>query len=785
MRRDLRRAIPSMFHRRLLLLGTAAVGITSVLALQTGRLTLGAEHDLRRAEAEAALREQELIPTVRGRILDRRGRVLAVDDPGWEVAVKYTVITGEWAYEMGVRDARSKHRRAWSEMDAGARAAAIDEAMRPYADQVEMLWGTLSELTGASRGEVDERKQLIKARIQATASALWDKWQKERARQLNEDVPLADVMRPIREQREAHGVIPNVGEAERVAIQGFVAEAARNRNMPGEATVANGGGVNPMAVWSQVELRRPQRRAYPLEKITLELDRTMMPSPLRSETPLEVTVEGVGTHILGAMRDVWEEDVKRRPFLRGQEEGLPDLGGYRPGDRAGSWGVERSLEGSLLYPGLRGTLGVVVRHRDSGYEERLEPQPGRDATLTIDAQLQARVQAILTPHPSPEWTGLMVSQPWHGGNVAEKGLVGKRLNGAAVVMEIESGEVLAAVSMPAMSRALLEKEPKRLFEDVENLPWLNRVVARPYMPGSTIKPIMLAAAVTAGRHDLSHPIDCKGLFDPNNPDSMKCWIFKRFAHTHGPLDAPSAVEQSCNIYFYELGQRMGLQRTIEWYGKFGMGTPTDCGLGLASDKTGDEVSGALGKANPERNDSVFMGIGQGPVSWTPIQAANAYGILARGGALLPPTLVRDESRTTPRETGELRLNRESVRQAMQGLLLSANEADGTTHHLSMLDKERIFNVPGVTVMAKSGTADPGHRWIDYDRDGKPSDGEVDKDPGDHAWCAAYVQPDGEDGPTHVVVVIVEYAGSGGQVGGPIANQVIHAMAQEGVFAPGY
>mgnify|MGYP002782076505 CR=1 FL=1 len=82
-------------------------------------------------------------------------------------------------------------------------------------------------------------------------------------------------------------------------------------------------------------------------------------------------------------------------------------------------------------------------------------------------------------------------------------------------------------------------------------------------------------------------------------------------------------------------------------------------------------------------------------------------------------------------------------------------------------------------MAKSGTADPGKRWIDYNHNKKLDPGEIDDKPGDHAWCVALVQPDGKTEPTHVIVVIVEYAGSGGQVGGPIANQVIAAMKQEG------
>ncbi len=783
-----------MFHRRLLLLAICGVGVLLVLGMQAARLTLGPEHDERRREAEAALRQQDLIPTIRGRILDRHGRVLAVDDPGWEVAVKYPVITGEWQYEMAVRAARQLHRRDWSELSPLERDAAITEAERPFADQTEMLWQTLATMEGVERQEIDRRRDVVKQRIQATASHLWEQWRQKRSLQLREEVPLADVITPIREQTEAHTIVHDVDDDQRVQVQAFVSEALSYAN---ERETASGMRVNPMAVWSQVELRRPKRRSYPLESVTLTIDRANMPTPLRHETPLEVAVDGVATHILGTMRDVWQEDVAARPFVRRASDDappgasvFPDLGGYRPGDRTGSWGIERALEGTRAKPGLRGTLGVVVRHLDTGYEDRLEPQPGKDVRLTIDVQLQARVQALLTPDPSPDWPGLMTRQPWHGPtpdaeeNAAaaaryERSL-GTPLNGAAVVMEVATGEVLAAVSMPAMTRHMVEREPAKAFADIENLPWLNRVVARPYMPGSTIKPIILAAAVTAGRHDVSHPIECAGPFDPAHPNVMRCWIYKRAGVGHGYLDAPDAIMRSCNVYFFSLGQSMGLKRTIDWYGRFGLGAPTGVGLGTAHDKSGDEVSGQVG--NPTQAypaDAVFMGIGQGPVTWTPIQAANAYGILARGGEVLPPTLVMDEHRTTPRQRDDLRLNRESVRQAIEGLRMSANDRQGTTHHLSLLQREPIFNVDGVTVMAKSGTADPGKRWIDYDGDGRIGEGEVDPSPGDHAWCAALVQPEGKAEPTHVIVVVVEYAGSGGQVGGPIANQIIWAMKQEG------
>ena len=117
---------------------------------------------------------------------------------------------------------------------------------------------------------------------------------------------------------------------------------------------------------------------------------------------------------------------------------------------------------------------------------------------------------------------------------------------------------------------------------------------------------------------------------------------------------------------------------------------------------------------------------------------------------------------------------------LEGMRQGANNDLGTTHHISHgpsgMNRVPIFNVEGVTVMAKSGTADPGAvRWIDLNLDGNQDEGEVVRGPRDHAWVVVLVQPEGAAKPTHAVIVVVEYAGSGGRVAGPVANQIVHAL----------
>lgn len=762
MRRLLRSHIPSMFHRRLLLLLLVALAVVVVLGTRTALLTTGTAHASYTAAVDAAMQDTRLIPTIRGRILDRWGRVLAVDEPGFDVAVDYRVISGEWAYTQAHDAARAANRGTWAELHPDEREALIADLQRPYDEQVELLWRTLAELSGSTRADIERRKSHIVSRVQKTASHLWTVWQRQREARLGEAVPLADVAQPIGEQRQHHSILRDVGEATRVRIQSFLAEADRDP---------------ALAVWKQVRIDRPRQRRYPLETMTVVLDRSHLPTPLRSDEPLEMTVEGVAVHAVGQMRDFWAQDAKSRPFTRTGPSGqnIIDRGGYLDGDRVGKFGVEAAMEHLL-----RGLRGQVKRQLDTGYEERLDPQPGRDVQLTLDAQLQARIQGIM----SPEF-GLMKVQPWHIRESDPPRKLGEPLNGAAVVLDVATSEVLAAVSIPSMPLRVLEESADEIYGDDENRPYVDRVISQPYQPGSTVKPLVLVSAVTLGVHSLGAPIPCNGHLNPGNPEAYRCWIYK--AHgglTHGPLMGPEAIARSCNIYFYALGRDLGSVRMVQSFSGLGLGAPTDAGL--PGEVGGDLPNLALAS---QRNapgfqpaDATFMGIGQGPIRWTPIQAVNTYAILARGGIAQQPTFIKDESLGVSRPRIDLHLNRAAVAEAVQGLRDVANAPYGTGRSIDTGGKrEPLFDVEGVTIYGKSGTAQAVPLRIDANGDKQITVDDPIVKSGDHAWFMALVKPDGAAEPTHVIAVVTEYAGSGSQVSGPIVNQIIHALQQEGYF----
>ena len=180
--------------------------------------------------------------------------------------------------------------------------------------------------------------------------------------------------------------------------------------------------------------------------------------------------------------------------------------------------------------------------------------------------------------------------------------------------------------MPTIAEGL--RKPKACRDGDQ--PWVNRPVEAIYPPGSIAKPLVLMAAVAEGVHDPEVSIECSGHYLPERNDIVRCWAYRppRFA-THGSLAIEEAISRSCNIYFYTLGEALGMSRLADWYRRFGVGQPFDVGLlyeGVSADGTpvrlgesggsvpSDEQIAALGSAGELRFASVIMGIGQGPVT---------------------------------------------------------------------------------------------------------------------------------------------------------------------------
>lgn len=739
----IREIVPSMFHRRLLLLMVLVLLLVSGVMAQLIRLAVF-EGEKHLTEAESVLSTRKLLPTVRGRIYDIKGRVIAEDAPSEDIEVDYDVVTGEWAYRQARRDAYREHRDDWGRLSFENREQLIAKAQTPYNQKIEQLWTMICDVGQISRDELEQRRAAIIRHIQAVRSEVWDRRSQRRAAEQGEGVTLREAAIRIREENQSHPILK--------AVDANVALAFRKREgeLPGLTVVPS------------------KRREYPLGRAVVGVTFDTMVSPLRSNKRIEVDVEHLGDRIIGAMRNVWAEDVDEqqggRPYRRG--DGTIDLAGYLPGDRIGLRGIEYSQERRL-----RGTRGVIIRNLETNETQRTPPVPGDDVQLTLDMHLQARIQALLDPS-----VGLMRVQPWHRNDDLP---IGTPLNGSVVVMSVETGHVLALVSSPAGPDEDLDDGH---WPDEYDQPMVNRAVSALYPPGSTLKPIVYAIAASKGAIQHDQHYACMGHLYPDKPNSFRCWGWRpaqgKF-HTHGSIGPASAIAQSCNVYFYSCGRALGPRRLIEGLHEFGYGQDPDLGLpdelpGILPELEGPNVAG---RGLNERN-AILMGIGQGPIAATPVQVAAAHAALARGGVYLSPILLTH--RQPAQRVVDLNIPRRVIENTLQGLYDSANASFGTGHHITLqTGREPLMPFDDLTIRSKTGTAQAPTLFDDVNENGRYDEGDLMIRAGSHSWYVAHVQRKGESQAAYIVVVLVEYGGSGGKVAGPITSQVIRAIQAEG------
>lgn len=783
-----------MFHRRLALLGAVTVVACTALGAQLGRLTL-VQGPALRAEAESRLTRERWIPTVRGRILDRQGRVLAADRAGYDVQIAYDTLTGAWATSEGRRLARRADVQAWRAATPEGRDALAQPYIEACAQRLEASRDELAELLGLSRADLDKRLGDVVTRVEGMKAAVADRARKRLEQQhLDRGLTLDEAARariesiagrPIAEERAGHTIAPGVSDT-----VGFELIRLSQARSPLPVAGRTGEEIATEAI-PGLSVVNASERVYPLDEIEVEVDLATLPRPLAEDGAVRLTLAGVAAPLLGRVRQgVYETDVADRaralaadPMLarRARPDGGADRGSYQPGESVGHTGVERAYEHEL-----RGLRGRQREQLQSGEVTTIPPERGRDVVLTIDTALQARVRAVMDPA-----VGLAQVHEWQHNTTL---LPGTHLYGAAVVLDIASGEILAMVSTPTLPRdgdwagyGLTTPEQVSFFTSLF-APEVNKCIAKPYPPGSIAKAAVLAGAVERGAYVLGERIESNGHLLPNNPEVYRSWIFKMYGVSHFDQlgrhpDAADALMVSDNIFFYTLGRRLGPERVADLYRDYGVGEAFDLGLGPEWPGRVGPLSGPGDGTDLGSSDAILMGIGQGPVTWTPLHAANAYATLARSGVVIEPRLVRDGS--APRVLRDLRIAPTTVDTVLHGLDLAVSDMTfGTGCSIDYGDgqaREPIFRVPGVRVWGKTGTAEAPA--VTIDPDGEGPQGPVTMLSGDHSWFVVMV---GEEGgpPRYVVSVVMDYAGSGGRVSGPICDQIIRALVAEGYLRPG-
>lgn len=325
------------------------------------------------------------------------------------------------------------------------------------------------------------------------------------------------------------------------------------------------------------------------------------------------TTPGLATHILGRTGQISSDEYNKNK-----------QNGYGINDTIGKQGIERWAEKYLR--GKDGVTGTYTEIDGKTVElsEGQEPVPGNYVMLTIDYDIQATLEKSLEN--------------------TIKAIGGDCNAGGAVVLDVNTGDTLAIASYPTYDMTTFDKDYSKLVQNESN-PMLNRAVSGLYSPGSTFKPLTAIAGIQSGVVTPKEHITCTGIYDYYKDYQPSCWIWSEYNSTHGAQDVTHAIENSCNVYFYELGRRLGIDRLDEYAKKFGLGEYT--GIELTEETAGHMASPEYKRqAVVNVTDSDWFGgdtlqaaIGQSYSLFTPVQLANYCATIANGGTRYKVNLI--------------------------------------------------------------------------------------------------------------------------------------------------
>ncbi len=680
---------------------------------------------------------EEPVPSHDGRILTADGRVLACDEPQFDLAVHYRWLEepadDAWLTQQARTKLKPRDRRNRDKL-AAARATVLEER--------EALWSALVAATGVSRDEFRTRGRDVQTRVERVyeyVSRLQQ--QRESAAQpaiptvpdqtfwehgwevfVNEltTPPQREAREPlvIREQLDYHIV------AERVSLDTVAAVESLPSRFHG------------------VEVRPSSHRVYPAGSLA--------------------------AHIVGIRTPLNGDEFKARQARFPEGDPL----GYRVGDRIGRSGIERSSDSRLHgRAGLKRTVrdrhGVVLNT-----EIVRAPVNGSDVILAFDSRLQAQTEALLDDVIGPA-AGTKSGADSGSIDPLDAPPASTRPNGGCIVaLDIRTGRVIAAAAAPRFELNLLadydETEWNRTLAD-ERQPFFPRVTQMTVPPGSVFKVLTSVALLESGLIDPDAHYHCQGYLD--RPDRDRCLIYRHYGVGHGDMNLESALCQSCNVYFFNAARRIGPQTIHDWAARFGLGDVT--GVDVPG-----EQRGHLPAPDPSSSDGPWypgttlqFAIGQASLTVTPLQVARMMAAVANDGYLVTPRFVHESPTPEPSsEQRDIRLaafedSREMAPQRIPGL------SSGTLERIRAGLRQVVENPKGtgkrvhldeISIAGKTGTAEVGGGQTD------------------HAWFAGYAPA---DAPRVAFVVVLENGGSGGHDAGPLARQFVQILLEYGILVP--
>ncbi|MGB8010522.1 MAG: penicillin-binding protein 2 [Terriglobales bacterium] len=433
---------------------------------------------------------------------------------------------------------------------------------------------------------------------------------------------------------------------------------------------------------------------------------------------------GFMAHLIGYVGEVTEDMLNQPQF---------EL--YNPGDVVGVSGVEKQYNNILM--GKNGSRRAVVNShgREVGRLDETPAEPGKQLKLTLDLDLQI---------------------------AAEEAIEGK--NGAIVAMDPHTGEILAMVSRPTFDPndfavKISRDEWDKLINDPDK-PLLNKAIQAQLAPGSTFKIIMATAGWQEGIAQTLH-VNCNGgaTFYGRR---FGCWV----KSGHGGVDLPKAIYQSCDVFFYTLAEKLGIDRIAKYATAFGLGQKT--GIDLPNEVTGVMPSEEWKIRNFKQKwfagETISVGIGQGAVAITPVQLMRAIGAISTGGHLvvphvinptnLPPGLVETTHYTEVKEVPIDPEGWNTITDAMSRVLLPEGTAPSA-------------HIPGIDIAGKTGSA----QIVSLALRAKHQN---DKDFNQNGWFVGFTPRRNPD----VIVCVLFEGGEHGKLAARLATQVIKAYVDK-------
>lgn len=723
-------------------------------------------------ETRHEIESVEAMPARNGRILASDGTVLAFDEERHQLLVHFRWLeeppNENWLRHEALSRLNRSERRDKTK---------VEQAKSEVLARRDELWRLLAELTEHSSDKLAD----LRGRVQQRVERIYRLVDERRGLPRTSE---QEVTRSVSEGFDGR-VTDDPSLARRV---GFVEQAWD--------VVKHELTTTPTRERRET-LRTPEQSDYHLllDDVSLEVVAEIETHPeqfpgIRSGvTSRRVYPHGrVAPHLVGYRGEIDTEELKarRERFRNG------DPLDYQPGDTIGRSGIEQSYEYALR--GVRGQR-KIVRDRQGTIvrSEVVRPsKSGRDVVLSFSVPLQERATALLEEIVGHD--SIVPGSPdGHVENVPHGGCI--------VAIDVRTGAILAAAVAPTFDvNDFLSgsEEVRQALDTDKRRPMFPRVTQMELPPGSVFKAVSAVAALQSGRIDPDRQFECIGYL--KDPNKLRCY----HSHAHYGTDLKMAIARSCNVYFFKAAQTIGPQPLVHWADAFGFGERT--GVDLPGERRGHvprpperEPKGRTKESSPielvsasetllpaspwdERDstrttqpasrtkrepwydgDTLGLAIGQSRLTVTPLQIARLMAAIANDGWLVTPHLARELNASGQTEASvTIEPERHRLRDLSEGTLARVREGlEQVVAHPQGTGFKHV-RLKEVAIAGKTGTAEIGGGRAD------------------HAWFAGYVPA---DRPRIAFVVVLEQAGSGGKVAGPVAKKFVQLLLDQDVIHP--